>query len=104
MIHPESNKIKNNKFKRKREIVNTNLFMRMSTGWLSERYSTTTVHKYCGGPNYLGISRLFHPLPLDSGMVSVENIIRLIGKRNGFNTRFVDKKAINVINQAKKSD
>ena len=48
MIRPELNKIKNNKFKRKREIVNTVPFYENIQGWLSERYSTTTVHKYWG--------------------------------------------------------
>ena len=50
--------------------------MRISTGWLSERYSTTTVHNI-GDPNYLGISLLFHPLPLDSETASDESVIRI---------------------------
>ena len=50
--------------------------MRMSTGWLSKRYSTTTVHKYWGS-QLSGISLLFHPQPLDSEMASDESVIRI---------------------------
>ena len=51
MIRPESKilEMKQIKFKRyENDGKNTNLLMRMSTGWLSERYSTTIVHKYWG--------------------------------------------------------
>ena len=49
--------------------------MRISTGWSFKRYLTTTDHRYCG--SHLGISLIFHPLPLDSETTSVERIIEI---------------------------
>ena len=41
----------------------------------------------CPESNCLGISLLFHTLPLDSETASVENIIRLIGMESNFNIK-----------------
>ena len=57
-----------------------------------------------GGPNCLGISLLFHSLPLDSETAGVENIITLIEMGSSFNIKFVDERCINVINEAKEPD
>ena len=77
----DSSQIKNiknetNKVKRcENDGKNTNLLMRMSTGWLSERYSTTTVHRYWGSQ----LSGNFSIIPpsLDSEMASDESVIRI---------------------------
>ena len=55
-------------------------------------------------PNYLGISLIFHPMPLDSETASVENIIRLIEMVSSFNIKIVNERAINAINEAKKPE
>ena len=50
--------------------------MRISTGWSFKRYSTTTDLGFVN-PNYLEISLIFHPLPLNSETTSVERIIEI---------------------------